>query len=269
MAYLSRKGEKAPLLSHLTVISLLMAAKLNEPLVPAFENMVNMINGWQKDHMTNRDLVILEEKIIKALEFELNWTSPLHFLERFQRLFNLDQVFSDKHSYLVDASAIYLSRFMIRDVNFLEFKPSEIAVAAFMLALNANLDTPLSKALDVELLDKELINVDSYFQDTTIRIRINGSTHCKQQKRPSRSKQQKIAVPKKTNFRSACFAKEEESQSDKSSDSEKSKATGSKQSQCLTALPVKETDIAAQDCYLDEPKMEQVDPLFRWADTIE
>ena len=60
-----------------------MAAKLNEPLVPAFENMVNMINGWQRDHLTNKDLVNLEEKIIKALEFELNWTSPLHFLERY------------------------------------------------------------------------------------------------------------------------------------------------------------------------------------------
>ena len=86
----------------------------------------------------------------------------------------MDQTQTDKHSYLVDASAIYLCRFMMRDVKFLQFKPSEVAVAAFMLALNANLDTPLSKALDVELLEQEHINVESYFQDTTIRIRING-----------------------------------------------------------------------------------------------
>jgi len=32
-----------------------------------------------------------------------------------------------------------------------------------MLALNANLDTPLAKALDVELLDKEHISVESFF----------------------------------------------------------------------------------------------------------
>jgi len=69
----------------------------------------------------------------------------------------------EKHSYLVDASAIYLCRFMLRDNRFLRFKPSEIAVAAFMLALNANLKTPLSKALEVELLDQEHINVDSLF----------------------------------------------------------------------------------------------------------
>ena len=63
---------------------------------------------------------------------------------------------------------------MLRDVKFLSFKPSDIAVAAFMLALNANLDTPLSKALDVELLDADQMNVDSYFHETTIRIRISG-----------------------------------------------------------------------------------------------
>lgn len=65
---------------------------------------------------------------------------------------------------------------MLRDTQFLRFKPSEIAVAAFMLALNANLDTPLSKALEVELLESDLINVESYFQETTIRIMINGQS---------------------------------------------------------------------------------------------
>lgn len=65
---------------------------------------------------------------------------------------------------------------MLRDVQFLEFKPSEIAAAAFMMALNANLDTPLSKALEVELLDTEMINVESFFHENTIRIRFNCST---------------------------------------------------------------------------------------------
>lgn len=181
--YLAKRGEKAPLLSHLTVISLLMAAKLNEPLVPAFENMVNMINGWQQDHMTNRDLVRLEEMIIKALEFDLNTVTPLHFLERFQRLFGLEQVSKDKHSYLVDASAFYLCRFMMRDIRFLRYKPSQIAAAAFMLALNANLDTPLAKALDVELLDQEHISIESCFQEATILIRINGHAHADMQRK--------------------------------------------------------------------------------------
>jgi hypothetical protein len=52
---------------------------------------------------------------------------------------------------------------MLKDVKFLSFKPSEIAAAAFLLALNANLDTPLSKALDVEVLNADLINVESCF----------------------------------------------------------------------------------------------------------
>ena len=52
---------------------------------------------------------------------------------------------------------------MLKNTNFLKYKSSEIAAAAFMLALNANVDTPIAKALDVELLEQEQINVESYF----------------------------------------------------------------------------------------------------------
>lgn len=34
---------------------------------------------------------------------------------------------------------------MMKDAKFLEFKPSHIAVAAFVMSMNANLETPLSK----------------------------------------------------------------------------------------------------------------------------
>ena len=105
--------------------------------------------------MTIQDLVTLEEKIIKALEFDLTWPTPLHFLERYQRLFNLDDIQKDKHAFLIESSALYLIRFMQKEAKFLQFKPSQIAAAAFMLALNANVDTPVAKALDVELLDEE------------------------------------------------------------------------------------------------------------------
>lgn len=39
---------------------------------------------------------------------------------------------------------------MIKEARFLIFKPSQIAAAAFMLALNANLDTPIAKALEID-----------------------------------------------------------------------------------------------------------------------
>ncbi len=35
--------------------------------------------------------VRLENKVLKALEFDLTFTSPLPFLERFLRIFELDQ----------------------------------------------------------------------------------------------------------------------------------------------------------------------------------
>ena len=189
-------------------------------------------------------MVNLEEKILKALEFDLVWTSPLQFLERFQRLFSLDQVLHDKHSYLIDSSAIYLCRFMLRDVKFLSFKPSQIAVAAFMLALNANLETPLSKALDVELLDKQFINVESYFHDTTIRIRING--------------QRAYKIPRDVS---------------KPSPNEQEKRQKSQRRKTFHPTPHSDSSGSLEDisgnCSGSFGDEEPQDPLGRWADTIE
>lgn len=170
LAVLAARSEKAPLLSHLSLVSVLISAKLNEPLQPVFQNMVNLINSWQSDHVTVSDLVKLEERVVRTLDFDFNLVTPLHFLERFQRLFGLDQVEQDKHAYLIDASAIYLLRFMMRDSAFLEFRPSQIAAAAIMLAINANVESPLAKAMQVTLLPKDLFNVETLFHHETISI---------------------------------------------------------------------------------------------------
>ena len=115
-------------------------------------------------------MINLEEKILNALEFDFEWSTPLDFIARFQRLFGLDRIREDKHSYVVDASATFLCRFMMRDAKFLDFKPSHIAVAAFVMALNANLKTPLSKLLEAEILPRENINMESFYQERTIKI---------------------------------------------------------------------------------------------------
>lgn len=44
---------------------------------------------WDVDG-TREELIALETKIIHTLDFELHYTSPLVFLERYLRLYNLD-----------------------------------------------------------------------------------------------------------------------------------------------------------------------------------
>ena len=62
---------------------------------------------------------------------------------------------------------------MLKDVKFLRYKPSHIAVAAFMLALNANLETAIARALEVDLLNHDHIQINSLFQEETIEIKID------------------------------------------------------------------------------------------------
>lgn len=38
------------------------------------------------------ELIELEESVIRMLDFDLHCIGPIQFLERFQRIYNLDQV---------------------------------------------------------------------------------------------------------------------------------------------------------------------------------
>ena len=80
----------------------------------------------------------------------------------------------DKYSYLVDSSAKFLCRFMMRDSEFLKYRSSCIGAAAFLMSLNANTETPLAKKIEARVLSLEEIDMESFFQDRTIKIRING-----------------------------------------------------------------------------------------------
>ena len=87
---LAVKSVKAPCLIKLAVIGTLMAAKLEEPIQPSYNRMIRLVaNEWQVT-IVKDDLINLEEQIIRALDFDLHFTGPIPFLERFQRIYNLD-----------------------------------------------------------------------------------------------------------------------------------------------------------------------------------
>ena len=47
----------------------------------------------------NRNFIILEEQIIKSLDFDLHEVSSIDFLERFLRLFGIDQERDDTDAF--------------------------------------------------------------------------------------------------------------------------------------------------------------------------
>ena len=42
---------------------------------------------------------MLEERIIKTLDYDMHYTCPIMFLERYQRIFGLDQEIFDEDSF--------------------------------------------------------------------------------------------------------------------------------------------------------------------------
>jgi len=88
---LARAGKKAPNLIELATTALLMAAKIEQPISPSFNRMINLLPENQRGYIKKQDLVDLEELIVFELEFEFHFSSPIVLLERYQRLFSVDQ----------------------------------------------------------------------------------------------------------------------------------------------------------------------------------
>ena len=76
-------GQKAPCLAILATTVLLIAVKLEEPIAPCFNLMISLLPSPQKYIITRQMLIDLEEKILRALNFDFTFTGPLVFLERY------------------------------------------------------------------------------------------------------------------------------------------------------------------------------------------
>ena len=82
--------QKAPCLIRLAIVCTLMSAKLEQPISPSFNRMVRLVEDEWSIQIGKQELIVLEEKIIKTLDYELHYTCPIVFLERYQRIFGLD-----------------------------------------------------------------------------------------------------------------------------------------------------------------------------------
>ena len=54
--------------------------------------------------MHKHELLKMEERVLRTLGFNFEWTTPLHFIQRFERLFGTDKVDEDKQSLIIRAS---------------------------------------------------------------------------------------------------------------------------------------------------------------------
>ena len=80
---LTVSGREAPCLVNLGVTCLLIAAKLTQPLRPKFDLMNNLLKAGYNVSVKKHEFVTLEKDILKSLQFDLQFVSPISFLERF------------------------------------------------------------------------------------------------------------------------------------------------------------------------------------------
>ena len=87
LSTLARKAMPAPDIVTLGVVSLLLAAKMNESMKPNLSNMVILINERIPGKIKLKDLITLEKQILIELEFDLQSETSINFVERFCQLF--------------------------------------------------------------------------------------------------------------------------------------------------------------------------------------
>ena len=74
----------------LATVAILIAAKIEQPISPSFNRMIKLLPKSQQFQVGKEDLIDLEEQIVKTLEFDFSYASPITFLERYQRIMAID-----------------------------------------------------------------------------------------------------------------------------------------------------------------------------------
>ena len=104
---------------------------------------------------------MLEELIIRALDFDLQHDGPLPFLERYQRVLGIDVESANGFYYKIGYSARKLLRHMMHKATFLAYRPSQIAATAILVAIDLNKAEGTAEVEQYERMCQAQINITS------------------------------------------------------------------------------------------------------------
>jgi len=145
LASLAARGACCPNLTLLATISVLIAAKLEQPISPSFNRMINLLSEEQKKVVNKSELIRMERMVLRELEFSMHRAGPIPFLERFQRLLDLDQEKTDKAAKQVGFCARQFLKFTTMKSEYLDMRPSLIAAASLNLSINLSMTSAAEK----------------------------------------------------------------------------------------------------------------------------
>jgi len=67
----------------------ILGAKCEQPMTPSINRMIKLLNEDERQVVTKLLVIAMEAKILTTLGFDLNFLSPLIFLEIYLRLLDL------------------------------------------------------------------------------------------------------------------------------------------------------------------------------------
>ena len=114
----------------LATISMLMAAKLEQPISPSFTRMINLLSDEERPNVSKESLIALEFDILHKLNFDFNFPGPIQSMERYLRLleYDLNQTVYDM--------SYQICKFQLNDAAFLDYRPSQCAAASVIISIN-------------------------------------------------------------------------------------------------------------------------------------
>ena len=123
----------------------------------------NQISGL--NNISKRNIKNYETKVVLELEFSMHFISPIDFLERFLRIFGMDQV--TEHNIQVKNFAHHMCMFTQCNDQFLNYKPSQIAAASLLLAINLSSSTIVAETFGFKKFPYPEVLPEQKLQPTT------------------------------------------------------------------------------------------------------
>lgn len=149
---------------HLSTISVLMAAKLEQPISPSFNRMIGLLTPDEQKVITKSSLIDLEAQILVKLGFDFNFPGPMQSLERFLRLTNYDRIPT------IYDMAYQICKFQLNEASFLNYRPSQIAASAAIIAINIYLEEKQENASKLAPGQKLKMNLDIWNNEEVTKV---------------------------------------------------------------------------------------------------
>lgn len=117
-------------MTQLATVCMLMAAKLEQPISPSFSRMIYLLHDDERMYISKEALIKLEAQILVTLGFDFNFPGPMQSLERYLRILDYDS------NRTVNEMSFQICKYQLNEAQFLNYRPSQIAACALVIAIN-------------------------------------------------------------------------------------------------------------------------------------